>query len=266
MDDSALFTSIVSCMPGPEDQLVSRYAPLVRRIALQLAARLPANIEFDDLTQAGLMGLLDAARRYQSVPDAQFETYASQRIRGAMLDELRGQDWLPRSVRSKARSIEQAVARLNQLLMRAPTETEIADELGVSLAEYRQLLDDAYGVQVVHYEDFGRNANEEAGHPLDYVTPADTGQPARGPFSRMVAGGLRKALVEAIKNLPEREQLLLSLQFEQDLTQKEIAAVLEVSEGRISQIRSQAIIRLRAYLADVGWQEKPQEAEYQALL
>ncbi|HLR78924.1 MAG TPA: RNA polymerase sigma factor FliA [Burkholderiaceae bacterium] len=253
-------------MLGSEDQLVARYAPLVRRLAMQMAARLPANVEFDDLTQAGLMGLLDAIRRYQSMPDAQFETYATTRIRGAMLDELRGQDWLPRSVRSKARTIEEAISRLNQTLMRAPTEAEIASELGIPLDEYRQMLDDAYGVQVVHYEDFGRRQDDEAGHPLDYMSSETEAQARPGPFGRMVAGDLRHALVQAIKNLPEREQLLLSLQFEQDLTQKEIAAVMEVSEGRISQIRSQAVIRLRAALTEAGWQEKPREAEYQTLI
>lgn len=253
-------------MPCSEDQLVAQYIPLVRRLAMQMAARLPANIQLDDLTQAGLMGLLDAIRRYEKMPDAQFETYATTRIRGAMLDELRGQDWLPRSVRTKARSIEQAIARLNQQLMRAPTEAEIADNLDISLSEYHQLLEDAYGVQVLHYEDFGRNQDDASGHPLDYISAPDAGQPDAGPFSRLVAGGLRQALVQAIKQLPEREQLLLSLQFEQDLTQKEIAAVLDISEGRVSQIRSQAIVRIRAALDGAGWQEKPQEAEYQMLL
>lgn len=253
-------------MHDSEDQLVAQYIPLVRRLALQMVARLPANIQLEDLTQAGLMGLLDAIRRYEKMPDAQFETYATTRIRGAMLDELRGQDWLPRSVRSKARSIEQAIARLNQQLMRAPDETEIADELGVSLPEYQQLLEDAYGVQVVHYEDFGRNQDDSSGHPLDYMMSADVVPSDADPFGQLVSGGLRRALAEAIKQLPDREQLLLSLQFEQDLTQKEIAAVLDVTEGRVSQIRSQAVVRIRAALAGAGWQKRPLEAEYQTLL
>lgn len=253
-------------MSDSEDQRVAQYIPLVRRLAMQLAARLPANIQFDDLTQAGLMGLLDAIRRYEKMPDAQFETYATTRIRGAMLDELRAQDWLPRSVRTKARSIEQAIVRLTQQLMRAPTEQEIADKLEISLCDYHQLLDDAYGVQVVHYEDFGRNQDDESGPPLDYLADDDTARGGDGPFSTLVSGRLRHALVDAIKQLPEREQLLLSLQFEQDLTQKEIAAVLDISEGRVSQIRSQAIVRIRAALADAGWQEKPQEVEHQLLI
>lgn len=253
-------------MPGSEDQLIAQYLPLVRRLALQMAARLPANIQFDDLTQAGLMGLLDAIRRYEKNPDAQFETYATTRIRGAMLDELRGQDWLPRSVRSKSRTIEQAITHLNQRLTRAPSESEIAEELGVSLSEYQQLLEDAYGVQVVHYEDFGRSQDDASGHPLDYLVANANSQNDADPFGQLVASGLRHALIEAIKQLPEREQLLLSLQFEQDLTQKEIAAVLEVTEGRISQIRSQAIVRIRAALAGAGWQHKPEEADLHLLL
>ncbi len=183
-----------------------------------------------------------------------------------MLDELRGQDWLPRSVRTKARSIERAITQLTQSLMRAPTETEIANELSISLSEYQQLLEDAYGVQVVHYEDFGRRNDDASGHPLDYMAEVGSTRTDIGPFGQLVSAGVRQALVEAIKQLPEREQLLLSLQFEQDLTQKEIAAVLEVTEGRVSQIRSQAIVRIRATMANAGWQEKPVEAEYQALL
>src|SRR5690606_4134352 len=122
-------------MPRSEDQLVGQYAPLVRRLALQLVARLPASVELDDLMQAGMMGLLDAVRRFQQTGVAQFETYAVTRIRGAMLDELRSQDWLPRSARSKAKSVEEAVHRLSHRLMRPATEAEIAEEMGVPLSE-----------------------------------------------------------------------------------------------------------------------------------
>src|SRR5690606_17725885 len=128
-------------MSSSEDRLVGQYAPMVRRLALQLVAKLPASVELDDLMQAGMMGLLDAVRRYQQTAEAQFETYAITRIRGAMLDELRSQDWLPRSVRSKAKSIEQAIHQLSHQLMRPVTEVEIADELALSLAEYQVLLE-----------------------------------------------------------------------------------------------------------------------------
>lgn len=254
------------CMPGSEDQLVAQYIPLVRRLAMQMVARLPANVQLEDLTQAGLMGLLDAIRRYTHNPDAQFETYATMRIRGAMLDELRSQDWLPRSVRTKARSIEHAVTRLTQQLMYPPSESEIADEMGLSLSEYQQLLEDAHGTQVLHYEDFGRGQDQESAHPLDYLVDSVQTASSADPFGNLVSDGLRQALVQAIERLPERERLLLSLQCEQDLTQKEIALVLQITEGRVSQIRSQAVARIRAALAQGGWQEKPAETEYQTLL
>lgn len=253
-------------MVSSEDQLVSKHLPLVRRLAWQMVGRLPANIELDDLMQAGLMGLLDAIRRYQKQPDAQFETYATTRIRGAMLDELRSQDWLPRSVRNKARAVEESIAQLNHQLMRPPTESEIATAMDLPLDDYRQLLEEAHGVQVLHYEDFGRQQENEAGHALDYADLNPDEQGRTDPFSQLVSDHVRQSLAEAIRQLPEREQLLLSLQFQQGLTQKEIAAVLEVSEGRISQIRSQAVARLRAALADSGWEKRPQEADYQDLL
>src|SRR5690606_7285502 len=140
-------------MLNSEDLLVRQHTPLVRRVALQLVARLPANVELDDLMQAGLMGLLDAARRYREMAEAQFETYATTRVRGAMLDELRSQDWLPRSVRSKSRQIETAIHELNQRLLRTPSEAEIAAELDISLDDYQDMLEEARGVQIIHYED-----------------------------------------------------------------------------------------------------------------
>lgn len=253
-------------MPHAENQLITEYLPLVRRLAWQLLGRLPANVELDDLIQAGLMGLLDAVRRYEQTADAQFETYATTRIRGAMLDELRSQDWLPRSVRTKARAIEAAVVHLNQTLMRAPSEAEIAAEMGLALPEYQHMLEEAHGVQLLHYEDLGRDRDEDAGHALEYAVVADGHKGAEQPFGTLVSREFRAALVQAITQLPEREKLLLSLQFEQDLTQKEIAVVMGVSEGRVSQLRSQAVVRLRATLADSGWQEKPLEAEDHVVL
>ena len=253
-------------MSSSEDLLVGQYAPMVRRLALQLVAKLPASVELDDLMQAGMIGLLDAARRYQQTPDAQFETYAVTRVRGAMLDELRSQDWLPRSVRSKAKSIEQAIHALEQQLMRPPTELEIAQKLDLPLSDYHNLLDDARGVQIVHYEDLLRHQSDSH-DALDH-TVLDSDRPvAQGnPLNQLLSQGLRQALADAIKNLPEREQLLLSLQFEQDLNQKEIGAVMDVSEGRVSQIRSQAVARIRASLTRENWHEAPSEMEYQSLL
>lgn len=253
-------------MPSSEDLLLGQYAPLVRRLALQLAAKLPASVELDDLMQAGMMGLLDAVRRYQQSPDAQFETYAVARIRGAMLDELRSQDWLPRSVRSKAKNIEQAIRALEQRLLRPPNEQEIAAELDLPLPDYHMLLDEARGVQIIHYEDLLR-LQDDSRDALDAAMPvAGHAADHANPLNLLVSQSLRRALIDAIGNLPERERLLLSLQFEQDLNQKEIAAVMEVSEGRVSQLRSQAVSRIRAVLAQGNWQGRPGEVDYQGLL
>lgn len=243
-----------------EDQLITQYAPLVRRQALGLIGRLPASVELDDLMQAGMMGLLDAVRRYQKQADAQFETYAITRIRGAMLDELRSQDWLPRSVRTKARAIEVAVQALHHRLLRAPTETEIADEMALSLPEYQSLLEGARGMQVLMVEDLGPHRDGAA--MMDVV--ADDA--STGPLDWLMRDGLRQTLIDAIDNLPERERLLLSLQFEQDLNQKEIAVVLQVTEGRVSQLRSQAVARIRAWLASHAWEPEAGETDYENLL
>ena len=237
-------------MPFNEDELIAKHAPLVRRLALQLASRLPANVELDDLMQAGMMGLLDAVRRYEVQEDAQFETYATTRVRGAMLDELRSQDWLSRGARSKARDIEAAVLRVQQRELRAASEEEIAKELGVPLDEYYAMLDDASGVQLVHYEDL---SSDEGRETLERLAAAGEDEPAQhqdNPLNLLLSHNLQQAVVEAIDALPEREKLLLSLQFEQDLNQKEIAAVMGVTEGRISQLRSQAVARIRAKLKE----------------
>lgn len=250
-------------MPPSEDQLIGQYAPLVRRQALALIGKLPASVELDDLMQAGMMGLLDAVRRYQQRADAQFETYAVTRIRGAMLDELRSQDWLPRSVRAKARCIEDSIRTLNHRLMRQATESEIAEEMGLDLAAYQTLLEEARGVQVLMYEDLAQHREDrESESVIDGVA---TGASAN-PLDWLMRDGLRAALIQAIESLPEREKLLLSLQFEQDLNQKEIAAVLRITEGRVSQLRSQAVARIRAWLAEHSWEPEAGVGDYERLL
>lgn len=250
-----------------EDALVEQYAPLVRRQALQLLARLPSNVELDDLIQSGMMGLLDAVRRYQKMADAQFETYAITRIRGSMLDELRSQDWLSRSVRSKARQVETAIAVLRQQLMREPSELEVASQLNIELDEYQVLLEEASGVQVIHYEDLARRqADSDGGDALEFLSAVGESTMADNPLSQLMSKGLRGALIQAIDALPEREKLLFALQFQEDLNQKEIAAVMDITEGRVSQLRSQAIARIRSHLKDADWQHRPTEIEGQTLI
>jgi RNA polymerase sigma factor for flagellar operon FliA len=225
------------------DQYVAQYAPLVKRIAHHLAAKLPPSVQVDDLIQAGLIGLLDAIGHYDATQGAQFETYASQRIRGAMLDELREADWAPRSSRKSMRTIEAAISKLEQQLGRSPGEQELARELHVPLEEYQQMLLDARGHQLVHYEDYRSEGEDDF-----FVRHAADGRP--GPLGQIEDGAFRAALVEAIKDLPEREQLMMSLYYEEELNLKEIGAVLGVTESRVSQLHSQAVARLRSRLKD----------------
>lgn len=225
------------------EQYVAQYAPLVKRIAHHLAAKLPPSVQVDDLIQAGLIGLLDAVGHYDATQGAQFETYASQRIRGAMLDELREADWVPRSARKNMRTIEAAVSKLEQQLGRPPGEQELAREMQVPLAEYQQMLLEARGHQLVHYEDF----QSEDGDDFFERHAADQ---RPDPLGQIEDGGFRAALVDAIKFLPEREQLLMSLYYEEELNLKEIGAVLGVTESRVSQLHSQAVARLRSRLKD----------------
>jgi RNA polymerase sigma factor for flagellar operon FliA len=222
---------------------IREFAPLVRRMAHHLAAKLPPSVEIDDLIQAGMIGLMDAASRYQEGQGAQFETFASQRIRGAMLDELRQNDWLPRSTRKALRKIETAVRALEQRFGRAPNETEIATELGIALPAYQALLQEARGYELLHLEDFGRQDDDDY---LERHCP----DVAANPLDRFQDARFREALVKAVEQLPEREKLLMGLYYEQDMNFKEIAAVLEVSESRVCQLHSQAVARLRGRMRD----------------
>ncbi len=230
-------------MMAPDtQQSVTVYAQLVKRLAYQMVARLPSSVQADDLVQAGMMGLLDALQHYEDHRGAQFETYATQRIRGAMLDELREADWLPRSVRRHAREIEQAMRGLEQELGSAPGEQQIADRLGVSLAEYQQMLADARGAQLLHYEDFTDEEGEPAAFELADSRPT--------PFECLRDEAMRASLVRAIAGLPEREKMVMAMYYQDDLNLKEIGAVLGVSESRVCQLHSQAIMRLRSKLGD----------------
>ncbi len=223
---------------------ITTFAPLVRRMAHHLAARLPSSVQIDDIIQAGMIGLMDAAARFEESQGNQFETYATQRIRGAMLDELRQNDWLPRSTRKSLRRIETAMHKLEQRLGRAPSEIELAKELNVPLAEYQSLLQEARGYELLHFEDFRRDDDDDY---LERNLPDDR----ENPFERYKDTRFRKSLVAAIEHLPEREKLLMGLYYEPELNFKEIATVLEVSESRVCQLHSQAVARLRTELK--GW-------------
>lgn len=221
-----------------KEQLVQRFVPLVKRIAYHLMARLPSNVQFDDLVQNGMLGLLDAIGRYQEGFGAQFETYATQRIRGAMLDGLRENDWLPRQLRRELRRIEAVLTRLEHAYGRAPSETELADALGMSVAEYQKTLQEARGHQLLYFEDF---VEDEDDFLERHFTDGDS-DPARLLEDR----DLRERLAQAIGNLPEREKMVMALYYEQEFNLREIGEVMGVTESRVCQLHSQAIVRLRA--------------------
>ena len=224
--------------------MLRQYSPLVRRLAHQMMAKLPANVEVDDLIQVGMIGLADALSRLDPAQGVQIETFATQRIRGAMLDELRGADWLSRGTRKQQRDIEKAVHRLEQRLGRAPHESEIAVEMGLSLDDYQEMLGKVRGTQLIYLEDMSGDEGDQ-----DFLDRhvADRGS---DPQHLLQDDRMRHALVEAIKKLPEREQLVMSLYYEEDMNLKEIAAVLGVTESRVCQLHSQSIARLRVKLRE----------------
>ncbi len=226
------------------DAMLRQYSPLVRRLAHQMIAKLPANVEIDDLIQVGMIGLSDALGRFDAAQGVQFETFATQRIRGAMLDELRGADWMSRGTRKQQRDIESAVHRLEQKLGRAPVESEIAKEMGFTLLEYQEMLGKVRGTQLIYLEDMSGDDGDS-----DYLDRHVTDE-GNDPLSLLQDHRMRHALVEAIKNLPEREQFVMSMYYEQDMNLKEIAAVLGVTESRVCQLHSQSIARLRVKLRE----------------
>lgn len=217
---------------------VTGHAHLVKRIAHHLKARLPDSVQLDDLIQAGMIGLLEARENYDGSRGANFETFASIRIRGAMIDEVRRGDWTPRSVHKNGRRLDEAMRAAQGRLGRPAQDREIAAELGVSLDEYFGMLSDSAGHKLVSFEEAVEDDGSEpsAGGDLGALFESDA---------------FRERLAEAIRELPEREQLILSLYYDQELNLKEVGSVIGVGESRVSQLMSQATMRLRAHLE--GW-------------
>ena len=222
---------------------LKQYSPLVRRLAHQMIAKLPANVELDDMIQAGMIGLNDALGRFDAAQGVMFETFATQRIRGAMLDELRNGDWMSRGNRKQQRQIEAAMHKLEQQHGRTPTEREIAAAMGLSLTDYQEMLGKVRGTQLLYLEDIGGGGEGDD----DYLD-RHVGDEAANPLALLQDRRMREALVEAIKRLPEREQYVMSMYYEHDMNLKEIAAVLKVTESRVCQLHSQSIARLRVKL------------------
>lgn len=226
--------------PPPQDdtELVKRHADLVRRIAHHMAARLPASVDVTDLIQAGLIGLLEAARNYSGAHGASFETYAGIRIRGAMLDELRRGDWAPRSVHRRLREISAAIRGIEQESGRAARDAEVAQRMGIGLDDYYDSLSDATRCQVL-----STSARDDDDSDMDCAAEG-------GPQQDLERSEFQHELTGAIESLPPREKLVLSMYYNDEMNLREIGAVLEVSESRVCQIHGQALLRLRARLGD----------------
>ena len=230
-----------------KERLVNQYTPLVKRIAYHLMAKLPASVQVEDLIQNGMIGLLDALSRFEEGMGAQFETYAVQRVRGAMLDGLRENDWMPRGIRKEMRRVETAILKLEHEQGRQPSEGELATALGMELGDYQRLLQDARGHQLVYLEDL--SLEEE-----DYLDRHASGV-SLDPLAILEESTMRGALVTAIAGLPEREKLMMALYYEQDLNLREIGEVMGVTESRVCQLHSQAVARLRASV--LGGEDDP---------
>jgi RNA polymerase sigma factor for flagellar operon FliA len=227
----------------PQHELVVKHADLVKRIAYHLVSRMPPNVEVDDLIQSGMIGLLDAAKHYSPNKGANFETYAGIRIRGAMLDEVRKSDWTPRSVHRNMREMAEVVRKIENAKGQDASPVDIAEGLGVSIEDYHKLVQDAASCRLFSFDQMGSSEDESS--------PADHARDERpGPFDHIQDAGFRDALATAIGTLPEREKLVLSLYYDEDMNLREIGEVLDVSESRVCQIHGQALIRLRSRLAE----------------
>lgn len=224
-----------------DSELVEKYTPLVKKIAWHLMGKLPDSVQIDDLIQAGLIGLLDAARKFEADKGAVFETYASIRIRGSMLDEVRNNDWAPRSVYRNSRRVSEAISVLETKLKRDAKDSEIAVELGVSIEEYHSYLVDSVSTRVFSFDELV----QDTGVNIEFSDDSQS-----SPEEELVEEKFQEALANAINNLPEREKIVLSLYYNEELNLKEIGEILDLSESRVSQIHSQAASRLRARLKE----------------
>jgi RNA polymerase sigma factor for flagellar operon FliA len=225
----------------PIDELVLKHGELVKRIAYHVVSRLPSHIEVDDLIQAGMIGLLNAAQNYTPTKGANFETYAGIRIRGAMLDEARKSNWTPRSTFRNAKQVSQAMRSIENRTGRDARGQEIADVLGVSIEDYHRMVESAASSRLLSYEQLADDPERASMLP---ETPED------GPETVLEEDQFREALARAVATLPERERLVLSLYYDDELNLREIGEVLEVSESRVCQIHGQAVLRIRARLGE----------------
>jgi len=233
------------------DQMLLEHLPTVRYLARRIHERLPQHVELDDLISAGVVGLIDAFSKFDHTKQVQFKSYAQFRIRGAILDSLRTLDWSPRELRRKGRAVEEAIRATTHKLGRAPAENEIAREMDLGLVEYQQLLGELKGLEIgsLHAERTEDSGDEE----LSYIP----GSPDEDPLFRCLQGEMKQRLIDAIEELPEKERMVLTLYYYEELTMKEIGLTLGVVESRVSQIHSSAVLRLRASLASLRPGDSP---------
>ncbi|MDO9104292.1 MAG: RNA polymerase sigma factor FliA [Methylovulum sp.] len=238
MSGVAMYASVRS---GSTDDMVMQHAPLVKRIAYHLLNRLPDSVQVDDLIQAGMLGLLEAIKQYDATQGASFDTYAGIRIRGSMIDEIRRSDWTPRSVHKKARKVSDAIRVIENKNGREAKDVEVAEYLGITLDEYHHILQDSSSCRVFSVEELAQTGD----HYLE-----DAQFQAEEPVDGLSRDGFEQALAKAIATLPERERLIISLYYDEELNLREIGEVLNISESRVCQISTQAILRLRSRLTE----------------
>ncbi len=234
--------------PKIREYFVNQYAPLVKYVAGKVAIGMPQNVEFEDLVGYGVFGLLDAIEKFDPDKDIKFKTYAVTRIRGAIYDELRSIDWVPRSIRQKAKEIERAIGKLENRLGRAATDEEIAKELGIDIKEFQTLMLKVSGTSLLSLSDVWY-----VGDDSDRVSVMETieSPSSMNPDTIVEREEIKKIIIEAIKELPDKEKKVLILYYYEDLTLKEIGEVLQVTESRISQLHTKAIMRLRSKLMNI---------------
>jgi RNA polymerase sigma factor for flagellar operon FliA len=233
-------------LTGEQERVLLEHLPIVRFLARRIHERLPQHVEIEDLVSAGVVGLMDAFQKFDPAKKVQFRSYAQFRIRGAILDSLRTLDWSPRELRRKGRAVEEAIRVLTARLGHAPSEAEVAAEMTIGLDEYQQLLGDLKGLEIgtLHME-----RNEDSGEEeLAYIP----GRPDEDPLFRCLRGELEERLAEAIQNLPDRERLVMSLYYYEEMTMREIGLALGVVESRISQVHASAVVHLRSALKDLA--------------
>ena len=227
------------------EEVIKRYSPMIKYVANRIAMRLPPHIEVDDLISVGVLGLMDAISKYDSSRGAKFKTYAEFRVRGAILDELRAMDWVPRSIRQKASNVDKVVQTLQAKLSRSPEDEEVAEEMGISLDQFHDTLNETKSIPIFSLEDLGiAKESGEQQSLLDCLA----GKADADPQTQIRLIELKEIIAKAIDALPEKERLMVSLYYYEELTMKEIGAVLEITESRVSQIHSKAVYRLRTKL------------------